>query len=256
MDENIPKRAAVWNTAPLAHVQRIIAVASGKGGVGKSTVTVNLAHALAAMGVRVGVLDADLYGPSLPHLLRLSGKPEFIDGMMQPLISGGIKAMSLGFLTGDEAAILRGPMISKALTQMLRLTRWGTEAEPLELLLVDMPPGTGDIALSLAQAAPLNGALIVTTPQTLALLDARKAVQMFQKVKVPVLGVVENMSGGVFGAGGGEKLAAEAGVKLLAQIPLEADIAQAGEKSEAYFSEMYTELAKGILCHPGAGRDL
>ncbi len=230
----MPRKPAVWNTTPLEHVRAVIAVASGKGGVGKSTLTVNLAHALAAMGKRVGILDADIYGPSIPRMLNVSGRPEFADNKMIPLQSHGISCMSIGFITGDEAAVLRGPMISKTLTQLLRLTCWGTAEKPMDILLVDMPPGTGDVHLSMAQLVPLTGAIITTTPQEVALLDARKAAHMFTKVNVPILGIVENMSGGMFGAGGGKKLADEFAVPLLGTVPLDAEICTAGDTGVVY----------------------
>lgn len=234
------RKPAIWNTEPLAHVKRIIAVASGKGGVGKSTVTLCLALAAAQAGKRVGILDADIYGPSMPRMLGLWGKPEYADGMMQPHTRHNIACMSVGFLT-EEAAILRGPMITKILGQMLRGTRWGTQAAPLDILFVDMPPGTGDVHLSMVQQVPLSGAMIVTTPQEIAVIDARKAAQMFGKVNVPILGVVENMSylkdatGAVlhpFGQGGGARLAAEFGVELLAKLPLEPALGAACDAGE------------------------
>lgn len=230
----IPRKPAVWNTSPLEHVRAVIAVASGKGGVGKSTLTVNLAHALTAMGKNVGILDADIYGPSIPRMLNVTGRPEIADNKMLPLISHGIACMSIGFITGDEAAVLRGPMISKTLTQLLRLTRWGTAEKPLDILLVDMPPGTGDVHLSMAQLVPLTGAIIITTPQEVAVMDARKAALMFTKVKVPILGVVENMSGGMFGAGGGKKLADEFSTPLLGTVPLDTAICAAGDAGSVY----------------------
>jgi ATP-binding protein involved in chromosome partitioning len=228
---------------PLDHVKSIIAVASGKGGVGKSTTSVNLALALARRGKKVGVLDADIYGPSLPRMLGLAGQPEIREGKMIPLRSHGLDCMSMGFITGDEAAILRGPMISKALQQMLRMTRWGTPEEPMDVLIVDMPPGTGDIHLSMVQQVPLTGAVIVTTPQEVATIDAKKCLSMFQKVNVPVLGVVENMSYFVdatgarvalFGEGGGKKLATGAAVPFLGDVAIDVAIGQAGEQGAAY----------------------
>jgi len=219
---------------PLAGVRNIIAVASGKGGVGKSTVSVNLALALRQQGARVGLLDADIYGPSVPLMLGISGKPESLDGKtMQPLQAHGLKANSIGFLIDDDApAIWRGPMVSQALEQLLRQTQWGQ----LDYLMVDMPPGTGDIALTLAQKVPVTGAVIVTTPQDLALADARKGLRMFQKVDVPVLGVVENMSvhicpqcghaQAIFGEHGGRDMAAEYGVPWLGALPLALSIRQ------------------------------
>ena len=232
-----PRARANWNLTPLEHVSKVIAVASGKGGVGKSTTAVNLALALAAQGKRVGILDADIYGPSIPRMLHLSGQPQIVDGKMEPLKSHGLACMSMGFITGDEAAILRGPMISKALQQMLRMTRWGTTKEPMDVLIVDMPPGTGDIHLSMVQQVPLSGAAIVTTPQEVAVIDARKCLAMFQKVDVPVLGVVENMSGEMFGSGGGRRLAQEAGVAFLGDIPAEAAIRIASDAGKAYTGE-------------------
>ena len=225
-----PRARANWNLTPLEGVKKVIAVASGKGGVGKSTTAVNLALALSRAGKRVGLLDADIYGPSLPRMLGLGGQPEIKDGKMVPLSGHGIACMSMGFITGDEAAILRGPMISKALQQMLRMTRWGE----LDVLIVDMPPGTGDIHLSMVQQVPLAGAIIVTTPQEVAVMDARKCLAMFQKVGVPILGVVENMSGEMFGSGGGAALSKEAGVPLLGDIAADSAIRIASDKGEAY----------------------
>lgn len=237
------RKRATWNLTPVEHVKRIIAVASGKGGVGKSTTTVNLALAAARAGLRTGVLDADIYGPSLPRMLGVSGQPEIIEGKMQPLAAHGIAGMSMGFVTGEEAAILRGPMISKTLHQLLRMTRWGTQAAPLDLLLVDMPPGTGDIHLSMAQQVPLSGAIIVTTPQEVATIDAQKCLTMFLKLNVPVLGVVENMSYftdgnghrvAIFGEGGGKKLAAQNDVPFLGELPIDVAIREAADKGVAY----------------------
>jgi ATP-binding protein involved in chromosome partitioning len=221
------------NLKPLPEVRNIIAVASGKGGVGKSTVAVNLALALAAEGAAVGLLDADIYGPSQPQMVGLAGRqPQSDDGKtMQPLIAHGIQVMSIGFLVdADQPMIWRGPMVTSALQQLLHQTRW----RDLDYLIVDMPPGTGDIQLSLSQQVPVSGAVIVTTPQDIATLDARKGLAMFRKVSVPVLGIIENMSTHVcsqcgfeepiFGAGGGEKMAADFDVELLGQLPLDARI--------------------------------
>lgn len=217
---------------PLDTVRNIVAVASGKGGVGKSTTAVNVALALQAQGARVGLLDADIYGPSVPIMLGLSGKPKSVDGKsMEPLIGHGIQANSIGFLMDDDApAIWRGPMVTQALTQLLSLTNWND----LDYLIVDMPPGTGDIALTMAQKVPLTGAVIVTTPQDLALADARKGLIMFQKVDVPVLGIVENMSvhicsncghsEPIFGHDGGRRLAADYHLPWLGALPLQIDI--------------------------------
>jgi ATP-binding protein involved in chromosome partitioning len=212
----------------LPKVKNIIAVASGKGGVGKSTTTVNLALALAAEGASVGILDADIYGPSQPMMMGLSGRPESEDGKtIEPLENYGVQVMSIGFLIEpDQAMIWRGPMATQALDQLLNQTNW----RELDYLLVDMPPGTGDIALTLSQRVPLTGAVIVTTPQDIALLDARKGLKMFEKVGVPILGIVENMAvyscpncghtEHIFGADGGRRMAAEYGVDYLGALPL------------------------------------
>jgi ATP-binding protein involved in chromosome partitioning len=218
---------------PLGDIKNIVAVASGKGGVGKSTVAVNLALAWAAQGARVGILDADIYGPSQPLMLGLSGeRPVLAEGKrLQPLTAHGVSAMSIGFLVdAAQPMVWRGPMVTQALTQLLSETQWGA----LDYLVVDMPPGTGDIQLTLAQRVPVAGAVIVTTPQDIALADARKGLKMFDKVAVPVLGVVENMSVHVcsscghaehiFGSGGGAALAQQHGVKLLGELPLDAHI--------------------------------
>jgi ATP-binding protein involved in chromosome partitioning len=209
-------------------VKNIIAVASGKGGVGKSTTTANLALALAAEGASVGILDADIYGPSQPMMMGLDGRPESRDGKnMEPLENHGVQVISIGFLVdADQAMIWRGPMATQALEQLLRQTNW----RELDYLLVDMPPGTGDIALTLTQRVPLTGAIVVTTPQDIALLDVKRGVEMFRKVGVPILGIVENMalytcpncghSEHVFGADGGARIAATYGVDLLGSLPL------------------------------------
>jgi len=214
--------------ALLPEIRNIIAVASGKGGVGKSTTAVNLALALAGEGARVGVLDADIYGPSVPTMLGISGHPQSEDGKtMSPMSGHGLQANSIGFLIDpDTPAIWRGPMVTQALDQLLRQTLW----QDLDYLIVDMPPGTGDIALTLAQKVPVTAAVIVTTPQDIALLDARKGLRMFEKVNVPVLGVVENMAVHVcsqcghvehiFGSGGGQRMAQETGVAWLGSLPL------------------------------------
>ncbi|RDI98160.1 iron-sulfur cluster carrier protein ApbC [Dyella solisilvae] len=215
--------------APLPGVKNIIVVASGKGGVGKSTVSANLALALAAEGAKVGVLDADIYGPSQPRMLGISGKPQSPDGKtIVPMEAHGLQAMSIGFLVDEETPMIwRGPMVTQAMMQLLNDSRW----EQLDYLVVDLPPGTGDIQLTLSQKVPVAGAVIVTTPQDIALLDARKALKMFEKVEVPVLGVVENMATHVcsncgheehiFGEGGGERMAAQYGVAYLGSLPLD-----------------------------------
>lgn len=220
-----------------AHVKRVLAVASGKGGVGKSTVAVNLAAALAGRGLSVGILDADVYGPSLPTMLGLSGQPAYVDGAIVPHVAFGLKAMSVGLLTkADDAMIWRGPMASQAITQMLTQTRWGTEEAPLDVLVVDLPPGTGDVQLTLIQKTPLDGAVIVSTPQEVALADARRAHTLFQRVNVPTLGLIENMSGDVFGRGGAEAEAARLGVAFLGDLPLDAALRQAGDAGEPLVS--------------------
>ncbi len=219
-------------------VRRIIAVASGKGGVGKSTTAVNLALAFQANGLSVGIMDADIYGPSVPRLLRLKGKPDLIgSNTLKPMENYGLKVMSIGFLLDEETPMIwRGPMVGSAVTQMLTDVAWGD----LDLLVVDMPPGTGDAQLTLSQKAPLAGAIIVSTPQDLALIDARKGLAMFRKVNVPVLGIIENMSyflcpscghrSDIFGHGGARAEAERLGTPFLGEIPLHMDIR---EKSDA-----------------------
>lgn len=213
-----------------AHVRRVLAVASGKGGVGKSTVAVNLAAALAARGLSVGILDADVYGPSLPTMLGISGQPAYEDGAIIPHFTHGLKAMSVGLLTKmDDAMIWRGPMASQAITQMLTQTRWGTAEAPLDVLVVDLPPGTGDVQLTLIQKTPLDGAVIVSTPQEVALADARRAHTLFQRVNVPTLGLIENMSGSVFGQGGAKAEAERLSIPFLGDLPLDAALREGGD---------------------------
>ncbi|HEX5662187.1 MAG TPA: iron-sulfur cluster carrier protein ApbC [Xanthomonadaceae bacterium] len=226
--------------SPLPRVRNIIAIGSGKGGVGKSPTAVNLALALAGEGARVGLLDADIYGPSIPTMLGLSGRPDSPDGKaILPMRAHGIEAMSIGLLVDlDTPMIWRGPMATSALTQLLGETLWGGD-EGLDYLVVDLPPGTGDIQLTLAQKIPVAGAVIVTTPQDIATLDARKSLRMFEKVHVPVLGLVENMAVHVcsqcghaehlFGQGGGERMAAQYGIPLLGSLPLEIGIREQGD---------------------------
>jgi ATP-binding protein involved in chromosome partitioning len=216
----------------LPNVKNIVAVASGKGGVGKSTTAANLALALAAEGASVGLLDADIYGPSIPMMMGIAGRPESEDGKtMEPMENYGVQVMSIGFLVSqDEAMIWRGPMATQALEQLLRQTNW----KDLDYLIVDLPPGTGDIQLTLSQRVPMTGAVIVTTPQDIALLDAKKGIKMFEKVGVPILGIVENMAVHVcsncghvehiFGEGGGKKMAAERGMAYLGALPLDMQI--------------------------------
>jgi ATP-binding protein involved in chromosome partitioning len=259
---------------PIPGVSNIVAVASGKGGVGKSTVAVNLALAWAAAGARVGMLDADIYGPSQPLMLGLQGqRPAAPDGKhLEPLVAHGIRAMSIGFLVDPaQAVVWRGPMATSALTQLLSDTNWGE----LDYLVVDLPPGTGDVQLTLAQRVPVSGAVIVTTPQDIALADARKGIAMFAKVAIPVLGVVENMSlhvcsqcghvEHIFGAGGGGRLAGESGVELLGELPLDAAVraeadsgrptvvAAPGTPRARAFTEMARHVA-GALARQGRDR--
>jgi len=246
---------------PLPGIRNVIAVASGKGGVGKSTTAANLAVALARDGASVGLLDADIYGPSQPRMMGLQGeRPTTRDGKkIEPLVAHGVKVMSIGFLIDEEQPMVwRGPMVTQALVQLLNDTLWGE----LDYLIVDMPPGTGDIQLTLAQRVPVSGAVIVTTPQDIALADARKGLRMFQKVAVPVLGIVENMSTHVcsqcghedpiFGQGGGASMAAQYGVALLGQLPLDSRIRRetdAGQPAvivehDGPIGRAYTEVAR------------
>ncbi|MEO8802237.1 MAG: iron-sulfur cluster carrier protein ApbC [Rudaea sp.] len=246
--------------SPLPNVKNIIAVASGKGGVGKSTTAVNLALALAAEGAKVGVLDADIYGPSIPRMLGVSGKPDSKDGQrIEPKSAHGIQAMSIGFLIEEDTPMIwRGPMVTQALTQLLNETNW----VDLDYLIIDLPPGTGDIQLTLCQRVPVSGAVIVTTPQDIALLDARKGLKMFEKVEVPVLGIVENMAihicsqcghaEHIFGSGGGASMAAQFDVPLLGSLPLDIHIreqADGGTPTVAAdpngkIAAMYREIAR------------
>jgi ATP-binding protein involved in chromosome partitioning len=245
---------------PIDNVKNIIAVASGKGGVGKSTTAVNLALALSAEGARVGLLDADIYGPSQPRMLGITGKPESKDGnSLEPMNSYHLQAMSIGFLIDEETPMIwRGPMVTQALEQLLNDTNWSE----LDYLVIDLPPGTGDTQLTLAQKVPVSGAVIVTTPQDIALLDARKGLKMFQKVEVPVLGVVENMSihicsncgheEHIFGAGGGARMAEQHGVELLGSLPLDIRIREETDggkptvvaEPDSRVSEIYREIAR------------
>jgi ATP-binding protein involved in chromosome partitioning len=244
----------------ISGIKNIIAVASGKGGVGKSTTAVNLALALAAEGASVGMLDADIYGPSQPMMLGIAGRPESKDGKsLEPMEGHGIQAISIGFLIDvDTPMVWRGPMVTQALEQLLRDTRW----RELDYLLVDLPPGTGDIQLTLAQKVPVTGAVIVTTPQDIALIDARKGLKMFEKVGIPILGVVENMSthicpncgheSHIFGAGGAEKMCRDYGTELLGQLPLDASIREQADSGrptvvadpEGRVAEIYRRIAR------------
>ena len=250
---------------PLPEVRNIVAIASGKGGVGKSTTAVNLALALAAEGARVGVLDADIHGPSIPMMLGLQGKPESPDGKnIEPKSAHGLQAMSIGpFLGEDTPTIWRGPMTTQYLQQLLTTTLW----QDLDYLLIDLPPGTGDIQLTLAQRVPVSAAIIVTTPQDIALLDAKKALKMFEKVEVPVLGIVENMAVHVcsncghaehiFGAGGGDRMAAQYGVPLLGSLPLDIAIreqADSGAPTVVSQPDSAVALAYRDIARRAAGR--
>ncbi|MBY0543912.1 MAG: iron-sulfur cluster carrier protein ApbC [Gammaproteobacteria bacterium] len=230
---------------PLPQVKNIIAVASGKGGVGKSTTAVNLALALQAEGAKVGILDADIYGPNQPQMLGICQKPESKDGKhMEPIVSHGLQSMSIGYLVEQQTPMVwRGPMVSGALQQLLQDTAW----HDLDYLIVDLPPGTGDVQLTLAQKIPVSGAVIVTTPQDIALLDVHKAIGMFRKVNVPILGVIENMSlhicsqcghqEPIFGTGGGELVAAQYEVPLLGQLPLDIRIREQADRGNPTVAE-------------------
>jgi ATP-binding protein involved in chromosome partitioning len=232
----IVSHAVQKNLAPLPGVRNIIAVASGKGGVGKSTTAVNLALALAAEGARTGILDADIYGPSQPLMLGVTERPQTDGKSFRPVEALGLQSMSIGYLIDDDTPMIwRGPMVTGALQQLLKETQW----DNLDYLVIDLPPGTGDIQLTLAQQIPVSGAIIVTTPQDIALLDAQKGLKMFEKVSVPVLGIVENMSVHVctqcghaepiFGAGGGHRMAEKYGVEFLGALPLDIRIREAAD---------------------------
>jgi ATP-binding protein involved in chromosome partitioning len=220
------------------HIKNVVAVGSGKGGVGKSTVAASLAYGLLSYGAKVGLMDADVYGPSIPHMLGAKGQPAIVEQLgkdgqpirrIQPIMASGLKLMSMGFLVPpDEAVVWRGPMLHGAITQFLRDTDWGE----LDYLIIDLPPGTGDVSLTLSQLLGLAGAVVVCTPQQLALLDAVKALNMFRKVKIPVLGMVENMTGDIFGRGGVQKKAAELGVPFLGEIPIDTTLCINADQGE------------------------
>ena len=221
-------------------MRKVVAVASGKGGVGKSTVAVNLACAFAALGRRTGLLDADVYGPSVPRMMGVDGEPQVgADGKLRPIHAWGVGVASIGLLVDEGAPMIwRGPMASSAVGQLLADVAWGTEAEPLDVLVIDMPPGTGDVQLTLAQRVAVDGAVIVTTPQEVALIDVRRGAAMFAKTATPILGVVENMafyvdaSGAevpIFGRGGGARVAQEIGAPLLGEVPLAMPLREAGD---------------------------
>ncbi|MCG8323944.1 MAG: iron-sulfur cluster carrier protein ApbC [Thiotrichales bacterium] len=260
IETGIASMAVQKGVKTLPEVKNTIAVASGKGGVGKSTTAINLALALQAEGANVGILDADIYGPSQPRMLGYHGKPDSVDGKsVEPNVSYRLQSMSIGYLIDEETPMIwRGPMATGALEQLIRDTHW----KDLDYLVIDLPPGTGDIQLTLSQNVPLSGAIIVTTPQDIALLDARKALKMFEKVNVPVLGIVENMSvhicsecghtEHIFGAGGGESMAAQYDVDLLGALPLEVAIREGVDNGkptvamqpDAPSSLMYREIAR------------
>ncbi len=260
VSSQIKSHAVQQNLKPLVGIKNIIAVASGKGGVGKSTTAVNLALALQAEGATVGILDADIYGPSIPRMLGCKGQPESSDGKsLEPMIGHGIQSMSIGYLIEEDTPMIwRGPMVTQALEQLLNDTRWSG----VDYLVIDLPPGTGDIQLTLAQKIPVSGAVIVTTPQDIALLDARKGLKMFEKVEVPVLGVIENMSihicsqcghaEHIFGEGGGERMSAEHGVDLLGALPLDIRIREQSDNGnptvaamqDSQISSIYRSIAR------------
>jgi ATP-binding protein involved in chromosome partitioning len=262
VSSNIVSHAVQRGVKLLPGVKNIIAIASGKGGVGKSTTAVNLALALAAEGAQVGILDADIYGPSQPMMLGITGRPESVEeNTIEPMEGHGLQASSIGFLIEEDSPMVwRGPMVTSALEQLLRQTRW----RDLDYLIIDMPPGTGDIALTLSQKVPVTGAVIVTTPQDIALLDARKGLKMFEKVGVPIIGIIENMSTyvcpncgheeHVFGSGGGEKMCKDFGAPFLGSLPLNLSIreqADAGRPTvvadpDGAISAIYKTIARQV----------
>ncbi len=248
----------------------VVAVGSGKGGVGKSTIAASLALGLVRAGSRVGLMDADVYGPSIPHLLGVNRRPEVVDNRIQPIEVAGLKVISMGFLVPPgEAVVWRGPMLHGAITQFLRDTAWGE----LDYLIIDMPPGTGDIALTLSQLLPLSGAVVVCTPQDVALLDATKAVAMFRKVNIPILGMVENMSGfvcpdcgkryDIFGSGGAKRRAAELDIPFLGDVPIQIAIRESGDagRTAANFDDpaaapYLTAICRNLVRNLAAARSL
>ena len=260
VDVKIASHSVQKGVQPLKNLRNIIAIASGKGGVGKSTVAVNLALALSQEGAKVGILDADIYGPSQPRMLGVHAKPESKDGQsLEPLVSYHVQSMSIGYLIDEETPMIwRGPMVTQALEQLLKDTNW----QDLDYLVVDLPPGTGDTQLTLAQKIPVSGAIIVTTPQDIALLDARKGLKMFEKVQVPVLGIVENMSTHIcskcgheehiFGEGGGLRMAEQHHVDFLGGVPLDIRIREDGDSGkptvvkepEGRIAQVYRDIAR------------
>jgi ATP-binding protein involved in chromosome partitioning len=251
-------RPAADKSIQLDPTTRVIAVASGKGGVGKSSLTVNLASAFALLGRRVGVLDADIYGHSVPHMLGISQKPVLVDKLMIPPVKHDLKLMSIGFFTDDNAPLMwRGPMLHRALEQFLQDVHWGE----MDVLFVDMPPGTGDVSISLGQMLPRAEAVVVTTPQLLAQEVASRAAEMARKTGMQLLGVIENMTSEVFGSGGGERLATQLGVKLLGRVPLDARLREAGDDGtplvisapDSEPARAILEIARSIEASRGAG---
>ena len=260
VDWEIVSHSVQKSLKPLENIKNVIAVASGKGGVGKSTTAINLALALSMEGATVGMLDADIYGPSQPRMMGVSGQPKSSDGKsLEPMEAHGLQAMSIGFLIDEETPMIwRGPMVTQALEQLLNDTQW----REIDYLVVDLPPGTGDVQLTLAQKIPVSGAVIVTTPQDIALLDARKGLKMFEKVEVPVLGVVENMSihicsqcsheEPIFGEGGGKRMAEESGVDMLGALPLDMSIREqvdggnptVAADPDGRIAEIYRDIAR------------
>lgn len=257
VDQEIISHSVQQGVQAVPGIKNIIAIASGKGGVGKSTVSANLSLALSAAGAKVGVLDADIYGPSQPRMLGISGKPEALENkMLLPMQNHGLKIMSIGFLVEEDTPMIwRGPMVTQALEQMLRGTSWNEDGDDIDYLVIDLPPGTGDIQLTLSQKVPVSGAVIVTTPQDIALLDARKAYKMFEKVDVPIFGVIENMSThvcsncgheeAIFGAHGAAKMAKDYDLDLLGEIPLEMAIRELADSgSPTVIAQADSETAK------------
>ena len=246
---------SVPRTGPLAQVRHTVAIASAKGGVGKSTVSINLAVSLAAQGARVGLLDADIYGPSIPLMMGIRQQPATgMQGTMRPVYKAGVALMSIGFIAGEDAPVVwRGPLLARALQQFLQQVEWGS----LDYLLIDLPPGTGDVPLTLSQAVALSGALIVTTPQSVALEDVERGIAMFSKVEVDILGIVENMSyyqcsqcdqrHEIFGSGGGREAAERLGLPFLGALPLSAAIRQSGDEGRATPDPLFATIGAGLV---------